>query len=159
MSFHLHSLKDVENQLNDIAIEAGSQVDRLVNCVAQNGQLQKQIKESLENQVAQSIMTAIISVDQDGSFTLDQREVMKLELKLENLPAVHFDHKNFENFLKASNQKEDLSLTDLGECNHSICTRSFFSFLLSDCLSPSTSIFPLFFRSQFGQEPQGRHDT
>ena len=106
-----YSLKDVETKLNDVAMEAGAQVDRLVNVVSQNGELQKKIKALLEDEVVQNIMTAIITSDRDGSFTLDRREVYQLELRLDSLPAVHFDKLNFRDFL-ASDQ-DDLTLTDL----------------------------------------------
>lgn len=67
--FPFFSLKDVETKLNDVAMEAGAQVDRLVNVVSQNGELQKKILSLLEDEVVQSIMTAIITTDRVSTET------------------------------------------------------------------------------------------
>lgn len=99
--------------MNDVAMESGAQVDRLVNIVQQNGELQKKIKQQLEDEVAQQIMTALIAADRDGDFVLDRREVYELEMRLESIPAVHFEKKKFNAFL-ASDQ-DDLTLSDLSK--------------------------------------------
>lgn len=101
----------METKLNDVAMEAGAQVDRLVYIVQQNGEIQKKIKEQLEDEVAQQIMTALIATDRDGNFVLDRREVYELEMRLESIPAVHFEKEKFNSFL-ASNDN-DLTLSDL----------------------------------------------
>ena len=108
----------METKLNDVAAEAGAQVDRLVNVVQENGKLQKTIKELLEDEVVREIMTAIISTDRDGSFTLDRREVYELEIRLNAIPAVHFEKQKFRDFL-ASDQ-DDLTLADLTHLVHNL---------------------------------------
>ena len=104
--------------MNDIAVEAGEQVDRLVSIVQQNGQLQTKIKKQLEDDVIQSIMTTIIRTDRDGNFVLNRSEVYELEVRLENIPAVHFERQNFRNFL--ASDKDDLTLADLAKIVHNL---------------------------------------
>uniref|UniRef100_A0A7S3LGH9 Uncharacterized protein n=1 Tax=Amphora coffeiformis TaxID=265554 RepID=A0A7S3LGH9_9STRA len=111
-------LKDVETKLNDVAMEAGAQVDRLVYVVQQNGEIQKKIKAQLEDEVAQQIMTALITTDRDGNFVLNRREVYELEMKLNALPAVHFDKEKFRAFLESD--KDDLTLSDLSHIVHNL---------------------------------------
>ena len=115
---HINSLQDVEFKLNEVAGKTGAQVDTLVSIVQENGQLQQQIKSQLEDQVVQQLMTAILTTDRDGSFTLDHSEVYQLEIRLAALPAVHFEKQKFRDFL-ASDQ-DDLTLADLTNLVHNL---------------------------------------
>lgn len=107
----LDRLQDVEDQLNTVAAESGAQIDRLVKIVQENGEIQKEIKEMLEAEVTQSIMTAVITTDRDGNFTLDHNEVYELEYRLMGIPGVVFHREMFRKFI-ASDQ-DDLTLTDV----------------------------------------------
>jgi len=93
------SLKGVEKDLELVAMEAGAQVGTLVSIVEQNGELQGKIKSHLEAEVMQTILTAVLTVDKNEDFTLDARELRRLEMRLSNLPAIEFDKKNFEKYI------------------------------------------------------------
>ena len=113
-----NSLKDVEEKLGEVAATAGGQVHKLVAIVNKNGELLKQIDQLLQDQVAQSIMTAIIQTDHDGNFTLSPMEVTELIWKLHTIPGVHFDEQKFRNFL--ASDEDELTLTDLAGLVHNL---------------------------------------
>eukprot|EP00525_Craspedostauros_australis_P003712 CAMPEP_0198116606 /NCGR_PEP_ID=MMETSP1442-20131203/13488_1 /TAXON_ID= /ORGANISM="Craspedostauros australis, Strain CCMP3328" /LENGTH=272 /DNA_ID=CAMNT_0043774471 /DNA_START=344 /DNA_END=1162 /DNA_ORIENTATION=- len=89
-------LKGVEQELNDIAAEAGTHVETLVNIIDENGKLQDEINKHLEAEVMQTILTTVLAVDTDEDFNLDKRELKMLKVRLSNLPAIEFDQDNFD---------------------------------------------------------------
>jgi hypothetical protein len=114
----VESLQGVESKLNDVAIESGTQVERLVSIVQRNGEIQKEIKSQLEDQVVQQLLTAILTTDRDGNFTLDKHEVYQLEIRLQAIPAVHFEKQKFRDFL--ASDEDDLTLSDLTKLVHNL---------------------------------------
>ena len=104
-------LKHVEQELDELAVKAGGQVDRLVNLVHENGQLQGQIKELLDDEILQHIVTAILTTDRDGDYTLNAMEKRRLEYRLKNLPGVTFHPDRFQAF--CDTDEGDLTLADV----------------------------------------------
>jgi len=111
-------LKKVEDELGEIANKSGVQVDRLVNVVQENGELQKKIKDSLQGQVMQQIMTAILAVDRNQDFTLDPSEVIRLEMRLKGIRGVILDEAKFQHFLKSD--QGELTLADVCGIAHNL---------------------------------------
>lgn len=104
-------MQHVEEDLGEIASRAGGQVDRLVAIVHENGQIQKEIKDILNDDIMQQIMTAVINTDRDGDYHLNKREVRQLEYRLKHIPGVIFHHDRFQAFL--ANDEGELTLADV----------------------------------------------
>lgn len=95
------SLQQVESKLTALAAKSGAQVDRLVHVVHENGVLQQQIKQSLQAQVIQQLVSCVVQTDSDRDFALSANEVNDLKLTLSCLPGVGFDEVNFQKFVSA----------------------------------------------------------
>lgn len=104
-------LSDVEEGLSKIADRSGTQVQRLVDLVKENGQLQLQVKKTLEKQVMQNIIDVVVACDRDGNFTLTPQETERLKLRLKSMEGIKLNTKNFDNMI-ASDQNE-LTVTDV----------------------------------------------
>ena len=95
---------------HSIVTRTGGNVDRLVNIIQTNGTLQLKIKENLESSIMQSILTAVLVSDINEDFTLNARELKRVETRLSNLPGVKFDKKVFRQFV---GNKTELQLNDI----------------------------------------------
>lgn len=105
-------LKGTEASLAEVVKKSGGQADRLVEIVKENGVIQDKIKRQLETQVMQQVLTAVLDSDTDDDFTLDAREIPKLQLRLSNIPGIVFDKANFDK-LFADKGDENLKLKDI----------------------------------------------
>jgi hypothetical protein len=108
---HTVHLQHVETDLDAAARKSGAQVDRLLEIVNANGELQKKIRKGLQNQVIQQIMTAVLSTDKDRNFIMGPNEVAELTVRLEHLPGVVFNKPAF--LARIASDKGDLTLTDV----------------------------------------------
>lgn len=104
--------------MDSIAIKAGGQVDRIVTIVHENGQIQAKVKELLDDEILQQIITAILTTDRDGDYTLNPMERRQMEFRLKQLPGIIFHPDRFEDFC-ASNDG-DLCLGDIMTIVHNM---------------------------------------
>jgi len=111
MESQVGELQHVEKDLATVAAKAGGQVDRLVSIVHENGQIQKDIKAILQDEILQQIITAVINTDRNQDYRLDKREVRQLEYRLKNIPGVVFHHERFQSFCQSD--EGDLTLSDV----------------------------------------------
>jgi macrodomain Ter protein organizer (MatP/YcbG family) len=93
----------VEKKLSALATKRGTQVDKLVNVVHENGQIQEQIKQILQAQVVNQLVSSVIRSDRDRDFSLSTDEVQELCVTLSVLPGVDFDQVAFNAFIQADN--------------------------------------------------------
>ena len=100
----------MEQDLQALEQKSGGQTDRLVDIIRETTNLQTKIKRNLEAQVMQSVLSLVIQSDVDGNFTLDQKELKRLQLNLSNIPGVTFDKENFE---KKIGKDKHLKLADI----------------------------------------------
>jgi len=111
MEEQVSELQHVEKDLATVAAKAGGQVDRLVSIVHENGEIQKEIKGILQDEILQQIINAVINTDRDSNYQLDKREVRQLEYRLKNIPGVVFYHDRFQAF--CASDEGDLTLADV----------------------------------------------
>ena len=109
--FFVGRLADVEDGLSKIARESGTQVDRLVEIVKENGALQAKVKKSLERQVMQQIIDAVVTSDKDGNFTLAPRETEMLKARLKNIGGVVLNQQNFDKMI--ASDVNELTVSDV----------------------------------------------
>jgi hypothetical protein len=93
------SLNQVEKKLSALAAKRGTQVDKLVQTVHENGQLLLKIKAVLEASVMNQLISSIVLSDHDRDFCLSPNEVQNLIVTLSCLPGVQFDETAFQRFI------------------------------------------------------------
>jgi hypothetical protein len=89
----------VEKKLGSLAAKRGTQVDKLVQTVHENGQLIKKINALLEASVTNRLISAILQSDRENDFCLSAVEVKELTMTLSILPGVDFDPVAFKAFV------------------------------------------------------------
>jgi vacuolar-type H+-ATPase subunit D/Vma8 len=94
----IHRLKQVETALDAVAKKSGAQADELVSIIQENGEIQANVKRSLEASVMQTLLMTVLNSDSDEDFVLSHKELLRLETRLSNLPGVAFDKANFQKF-------------------------------------------------------------
>lgn len=82
-------------------------VDQLVQCVHENGRLQKRILKNLQAQVLQQIISSILQTDRDRNFILTETEVNALLLRLQHLPGVQVDAAAFNAMIQNFNNSNN----------------------------------------------------
>jgi hypothetical protein len=116
--FHLASLNQVETKLSALAAKRGTQVDKLVQTVHENGQLLEKIKATLEASVMNQLISSIVLSDHDRDFFLSALEVQELTVTLSCLPGVNFDQVAFNRFISADDGQ--LTLEDVLKIIHQL---------------------------------------
>ncbi len=104
-------LEGVSKEYEKLVNERGSQVDRLVAIVKENGEIQAKVKKSLQTQVMQQAMETILKCDTDEDFAISQQEIPQLKLRLSSIPGVEFDEANFNAMFP--DKKGELKLKDI----------------------------------------------
>lgn len=114
----LQSLNQVEKKLTALATKRGTQVDKLVQTVHENGQLLEKIKATLEASVMNQLVSSIVVSDHDRDFCLSASEVQELTVTLSCLPGVNFDQVAFHSFINSDDGQ--LTLTDVLKIIHQL---------------------------------------
>lgn len=96
----VQQLKGVEEQLQELSILQGKNVDELTKQVREFKVIQEQIKESLEAKVMQNLISVVMSADNDRDFKIDPEEVDGLKMRLNTIDGVDFSEQNFDKALK-----------------------------------------------------------
>ena len=114
---HIHTrLKHVEGELDSIAVKSGGQVD--LNVVHENGLLQAQIKEMLDDEVLQQLLTAILVTNHNGDNVLCKLELRQLEYKFRNMPGIIFHKDRFQAFCE--NDEGEMTIADITKIVHNL---------------------------------------
>jgi hypothetical protein len=108
----------VETKLSALAAKRGTQVDKLVQTVHENGQLLDKIKATLEASVMNQLISSIVLSDHDRDFFLSALEVQELTVTLSCLPGVNFDQVAFNRFISADDGQ--LTLEDVLKIIHQL---------------------------------------
>jgi chromosome segregation ATPase len=106
-------LSKVTSEYTRLSQQYGSQVDRLMAIVKENGEIQDKIKKNLEVQVMQSALDTILKCDTDEDFAISQDEIPQMQLRLSKIKGVEFDKANFDRLFKKN--KGELKLKEIME--------------------------------------------
>ena len=89
-------LQTVEQDLQQVSVRTGGQVDRLVTMIQENAALQAQIKKNLEAEVLQNVLKIALDSDKNMDFAFNEAELKRLKVRLASIPGITFDVANFE---------------------------------------------------------------
>ena len=104
-------LSKVTGEYKKFAKARGAQVDRLLSIVEENGAIQAKIKRNLESQVMQQALDTILKCDTDEDFSISQKEIPQMQLRLSRIKGVEFDKRNFDKLFKKN--KGELHLKEI----------------------------------------------
>ena len=82
-------LKEVEEGLATMADQQGTDVNRLMQLVEENGKAIDEMKILMKGKICQNIISIMLKCD-DGDFRLDEKEIEVLCLRLDNIDGVIF---------------------------------------------------------------------
>mmetsp|Transcript_49123 Transcript_49123/g.72988 ORF Transcript_49123/g.72988 Transcript_49123/m.72988 type:complete len:292 (+) Transcript_49123:101-976(+) len=87
---------DVEQKLTAITVRQGTNVDKFVGLVKENGRIVKELSRLVKAEASQQLIQVVMSVDRDGNFEIDDNELPYLVLRLKHqVENVHVDEKRF----------------------------------------------------------------
>eukprot|EP00934_Nitzschia_sp_Nitz4_P001167 Nitzschia sp. Nitz4//scaffold28_size193895//53989//55077//NITZ4_001642-RA/size193895-augustus-gene-0.304-mRNA-1//-1//CDS//3329545913//1167//frame0 len=109
LTANVDELHSVATEWKDAVERSGGQVERLVQIVQANGEIQTKIKQNLEVQVMQRVLSFALQTDKNSDFNFSGSELKRLKLSLSNIPGVTFDKDNFDKFVG----NRDISLQEI----------------------------------------------
>jgi hypothetical protein len=102
-------------ELQQVATATGTTIDRLLELGTEQEGLQLQIRQKLQAQVLQQIMTATLRTDADRNFVVSAEEVPVLIQRLQQIPGIQLNERAFRAVLERSEPAGALTLADMGQ--------------------------------------------
>jgi hypothetical protein len=90
-------LHQIPKQLHELS--KNRNVDRLVTVIRQHKSIQEQIRQRLNQQVVQQIMSIVVNADRDSNWALRPTEVERLVLRLGLVEEMEFNEKRFREMI------------------------------------------------------------
>mmetsp|Transcript_3651 Transcript_3651/g.6656 ORF Transcript_3651/g.6656 Transcript_3651/m.6656 type:complete len:281 (-) Transcript_3651:159-1001(-) len=143
MEVAVTELEEVEGSLQKFANTTN--VNRLVEVVQENKRLQRQIKENLEAQVMQTVMTTLFRSDRNKDLSLSRNELLIFQVRMQNMEGVDFNDETFMKYIDAVDNDDDDDPTTITNNNDVPLAKimQLLRNLLDDDLSPEENIFVL----------------
>lgn len=88
-------MKDVEMALRELSETQGSQLSELMDLIAENKEINEGMRKVLRNKVLEEVITLVLDIDNDGSFTIQDREIDRLVIGMNLIEEVSFDKNMF----------------------------------------------------------------
>jgi hypothetical protein len=100
-------VSNVEGQLQNIVSAQGTSVASFVTLTREYAALLEEMSQLLAAEVAQELMTTIVRVDRDQSFTLSEMEITELLMRIRTMKGVeNIDEGQLRDVLARSNGVE-----------------------------------------------------
>mmetsp|Transcript_12710 Transcript_12710/g.16057 ORF Transcript_12710/g.16057 Transcript_12710/m.16057 type:complete len:264 (-) Transcript_12710:277-1068(-) len=104
---HVKRVDVVEGELQKITGVSKENVDRLMKCTNEYKKIHERMKEILKVQIMQTIITTVIQSDTDRDFTIEEKELGMLVLRLGLIEGINFNEERFRK-LFAGKQKHSI---------------------------------------------------
>ena len=88
-------MKDVEMALRELSETQGSQLSELMDLIAENKEINEGMRCVLRNKVLEEVITLVLDIDNDGSFTIQNREIDRLIIGMNLIEEISFDKDMF----------------------------------------------------------------
>jgi hypothetical protein len=135
-------LEEVEGSLQRMANTTN--VNRLVEVVKENKRLQRQIKENLEAQVMQTVMTTLFRSDRNKDLSLSRNELYIFQVRMQNMEGVEFNDETFMKYIDAVDDVNDNDPTTKDDDTIPLAKiMQLLRNLMDDNLTPEENIFVL----------------
>lgn len=98
------NLESVETELSLFAKDR-TELKRLKHVVERQNEVHKRMKKCLQNQVLQDILEVVVQADQDRDFQISPQELEVLALRMNGIPGVQFNERNFRALMAAGDRR------------------------------------------------------
>mmetsp|Transcript_4519 Transcript_4519/g.11389 ORF Transcript_4519/g.11389 Transcript_4519/m.11389 type:complete len:276 (-) Transcript_4519:65-892(-) len=88
-------MKDVENALRELSETQGSQLGELMDLINQNKEINAGMLMVLRNKCLEEVITLVLDIDNDGSFTIQDKEIDRLIIGMSLIEEISFDKEFF----------------------------------------------------------------
>mmetsp|Transcript_28563 Transcript_28563/g.60573 ORF Transcript_28563/g.60573 Transcript_28563/m.60573 type:complete len:276 (+) Transcript_28563:92-919(+) len=88
-------MKDVEAALRELSETQGSQLDELMDLINENKEINNGLREVLKMKCLEEVIGLVLDIDNDGSFTIQNREVDRLIIGMRLIEEISFDEAMF----------------------------------------------------------------
>lgn len=99
-------MNDIEMALRQLSETQGSQLSELMDLIRQNKEINEGMRAVLKAKVAEEVISLVLDIDNDGSFTIQDKEIDRLIIGMNLMDGVSFDEQHFRE--------------DLAECGGSV---------------------------------------
>jgi len=88
-------LKEAESSLAKISLAQGMNVQELIKQVEDYKKIQEGVKESVRDQILQTLISAVMSSDMNHDYVIEKQEMPMLCARLKGIPMVEFNKEAF----------------------------------------------------------------
>jgi len=88
-------MKDVEQALRQLADTQGSQLNELMDLINENKEINNGLRAVLKSKVLEEVIGLVLDIDNDGSFTIEDKEIDRLVIGMNLIDDMTFDEKIF----------------------------------------------------------------
>mmetsp|Transcript_29889 Transcript_29889/g.62896 ORF Transcript_29889/g.62896 Transcript_29889/m.62896 type:complete len:269 (-) Transcript_29889:147-953(-) len=88
-------MKDIELALRNLAEVQGSQLDELMNLIEENKEINRCMRSVLKNKALEEVVSLVLDIDNDGSFTIQNKEIDRLIIGMKLIEGISFDDHMF----------------------------------------------------------------
>jgi len=88
-------MKDVEMALRELSETQGSQLDELMDLINENKAINTGLREVLKSKCLEEVIGLVLDIDNDGSFTIQDKEIDRLIIGMKLIPEITFDDNMF----------------------------------------------------------------
>ncbi len=99
-------MKDIEMALRELSETQGSQLTQLMDLIHQNKEINEGMRCVLKAKAAEEVISLVLDIDNDGSFTIQDKEIDRLIIGMKLMDGVSFSESMFRR--------------DLAECGGSV---------------------------------------
>lgn len=88
-------MKDVELALRELANVQGTQLNELMDLVNENKEINEGMRSVLKSKCLEEVISLVLDIDNDGSFTIQNKEIDRLIIGMSLIEDISFDNKMF----------------------------------------------------------------
>lgn len=88
-------MKDIEMALRELSETQGSQLTKLMDLIHENKEINEGMRCVLKTKAAEEVISLVLDIDNDGSFTIEDKEIDRLIMGMKLMDGVTFDERVF----------------------------------------------------------------
>ena len=92
-------MNDIEMALRELSETQGSQLSQLMDLIRQNKEINDGMRAVLKSKAAEEVISLVLDIDNDGSFSIQNKEIDRLIIGMKLMDGVSFDENMFRDDL------------------------------------------------------------
>lgn len=114
-------MKDVEMALRELSETQGSQLSELMDLINENKEINAGMRMVLRNKCLEEVITLVLDIDNDGSFTIQDKEIDRLIIGMNLIEEISFDKDMFRKQVIACDGNVDEVISMIKAMIHGTC--------------------------------------